>query len=145
MAKKTLTEQIVERRKEMEDKDINAKTYLIATVLGNKSEGKRDNCEIVVWRFENKRFWVEDYSIECSGSDGTMGGFHREVKYNGKRVFYMAGGGKEAFIPGEWEKEFSRLHSRAQKRHKELEEAKVKLSEWRREEKEREERKKWGL
>ncbi len=145
MAKKTLAEQITERRKEMEDKNINGKTAHIATVLGSRTEEGKDGCEVVVWKFENKRFWIEDYSIEYSGSDGTMGGFHREVKYNGKRVFYMAGGGEESFIPGEWEKEFNRLHSRAQKRYKELEEAKTKLSGWRKEEQERKERTKWGL
>ncbi|MBI2062439.1 MAG: hypothetical protein HYT64_02000 [Candidatus Yanofskybacteria bacterium] len=145
MAKKTLAEQIAERRKEMEDKNINGKTAHIATVLGNRTEWKKDGCEVVTWRFENKRFWIEDYSIECGGNDGTMGGFHRKVKYNGKRVFYMAGGGEESFIPGEWEKEFNKLYSKARKRYGELEEAKAKLTEWRKEERERKERIKWGL
>ena len=142
---KTLTEQITERRKEMEDKDINGKTCLVATVLGNRTENRKNGCDITVFTFENKKFRIEDYGIECSGSDGTMGGFHREVKYRGKRVFYIAGGGQESFIPGEWEKEFNRLYSRALRRQKELEEAKTKLAEWRKEEQERKERKKWGL
>src|SRR3989338_2665889 len=109
--KETFVDRISKRRMEME---INGKTAYIANVLGDQIEGIEGGCKTIIWRFENKRFWIEDYNIECNSIDGVMGGFRRrEIKYDGKRVFYMAGGGEKSFIPGEWEEEFNRLYLRA--------------------------------
>jgi hypothetical protein len=140
---KTLKQKIAERKKEMEDKEINYKTTLIATMLGRRiGRYNRDNgCDETWDVFKNERFEIEDYGVNCI--DG--GGFHREVKYNGKRVFYMAGGGEELFIPGKWEREFNKLYAQTQRKerqNKREERAKQKLA---KKTQEREERKRWGL
>lgn len=143
MAKKSLADQIKERKKGMKDKNINGKACYIATLLGHKTNkyDSRSGCEETWHIFENENFRIEDYGISCTDA----GGFHREVKYKGKVVFYMSGGGEESFIPGEWEKELNRLYALAQRRDrkaKKEEEAEIKRIQAARE---KEERKKWGL
>ncbi len=140
--KKTLKEQIAKRKKEMEDKEIVHKTVFIAEILGHKSEWRGgDGYWNTNYHFSNDKFDITEHHFD--GTD--WGGFHRELKYKGKRVFYEAGGGEEAFIPGEWEREFNRLYARAERKEKQLkreQKAQQKVSQAAQE---HEERKRWGL
>jgi len=145
MARKTLAQKIAERKKQMEDRRINFKTSIIAQYLGSQSRTSKDGSDSETHIFSNDRFWIWDYSVECSGSDGSIGGFRREVKYENQTVFHMTGSGGTSYIPGRWEREFNRLFAEAQKKQRES----IKAAKAREKKdvkaREKEEAKNWGI
>lgn len=105
IVKKSPNKNIAGRKKE-----ISRKTYFIVTNLGRCSRVDGGNIEETCV-FRDERFRIVDYILDTAD----WSAFHREIKYNGKVVFYISSGDRqESFVPGEWEKEFHQLYAQAQ-------------------------------
>lgn len=136
-----LKEQIEARTKESRDKDIDGKARTIARALGS-TRGDDDGHTST---FKDPLFEIEAGGGVIRAHDGDMGWSCTVVQFNGTPVYEERGLTISTFIPGEWEEPFNALYARARVREEELalqERAKLDRE---RQEKETQERAKWGL
>ena len=141
----SLQDQIAQRKKQAEERDIHIKAWAVARYLGSHTSLNHNNTSGDRYDFEGFGLKIECSSGEVSGSDGSMGFSGLDVHCEGNLVFKQGGGTLSTYVPGKWEEVLDTLQPKASEKRLLLEKQEKQNEEMRQKAKEDEERKKWGL
>jgi len=143
--RKTLEEQIGERKQQAVYRKIESKAKLVAKTLGKNREWHESRRVQKRAIYEREKLFISDSYSESDGSDGLMMGCLTEIVYKGETVYKNGGGEILTYIPGSWERRLNALYQKADaldasNSYMEEEARRLKAMQ-----EEAEERKKWGL
>ncbi len=96
-----LEEQIKQREKQAEDRQIGEKAGFVAMYLGKTTETSNHERQSRLSLYRGGDLAIEDDDFFVDGSDGGLGGFGTEISYKGRQVFKTGGGTLYSYIPGQ--------------------------------------------